>query len=126
MDTIVAISTAAGKGGIGIVRMSGKECFKIINKIFIPKSNADIEGYKIKYGNIVDSEGNVIDEVLVSYFVNPKSYTREDMCEINSHGGYAVEKAILEECIKKLEATLADIEVTIKGAIESIQNDRNE
>lgn len=54
----------------------------------------------MKYGHIVDAENKVIDEVLVSYFVAPKSYTTEDMCEINSHGGYVVERRILEECIK--------------------------
>lgn len=100
MNTIAAISTAPGKGGIGIIRMSGKECFEILDKIFIPKKKDDIKGYKMKYGQIVDSRGNVIDEVLVSYFVNPNSYTRENMCEINSHGGFAVEKAILQECIE--------------------------
>ena len=100
MDTIVAISTARGVGGIGIIRMSGKDCFKILDKIFIPKSKEEIKGYKIKYGNIVEDNGKIIDEVLVSYFVGPKSYTKENMCEINSHGGVAVEKRILEECIK--------------------------
>lgn len=99
MSTIVAISTATGKGGIGIIRMSGKECFKILEKIFVPKKADKIKGYNMKYGNIVDSKGRIIDEVLVSYFVNPKSYTREDMCEINSHGGIAVERAILKECM---------------------------
>ena len=99
MNTIAAISTSPGKGGIGIIRMSGKECFEILNKIFVPKVKSEIKGYRMKYGEIIDSNGNIIDEVLVSYFVNPKSYTREDMCEINSHGGFAVEKAILNACL---------------------------
>lgn len=100
MDTIVAIATATGKGGIGIIRMSGDKCHEIINKIFIPKNDKQACGYSIKYGYIVDDENKPIDEVLVSFFMEPKSYTRENMCEINSHGGKAVERAILEECIK--------------------------
>lgn len=99
-STIVAISTATGSAGIGIIRMSGKDCFDILKKIFVPKNNNNnIKGYTIKYGNIVDN-GRIVDEVLVSYFVNPKSYTKENMCEINSHGGSIVEKEILELCLK--------------------------
>ena len=99
--TIVAISTASGNGGIGIIRLSGKQSFEIINKIFVPKNkNKEIKGYNIKYGNVVNPENNeIIDEVLVSYFVAPKSYTTENMCEINSHGGIIVEKRILELCL---------------------------
>lgn len=104
MDTIVAIATAPGIGGIGIVRMSGKDCFSILEKIFVPKKKENIDkikGYTIKYGQIISSEdGRIIDEVLVSYFKEPKSYTTENMCEINSHGGSIVIKKILEECLK--------------------------
>src|SRR5574344_2376589 len=101
MDTIAAISTATSNGGIGIIRMSGENCFEILSKIFVPKKNSEIKGYTIKYGNIVKSgTKEIIDEVLVSYFVKPKSYTTENMCEINSHGGFTVEKDILIECIK--------------------------
>ena len=101
MDTIAAISTATGNGGIGIIRMSGKECFQILNKIFKPiNANEEINGYTMKYGHIMDENNNIIDEVLVSYFKAPKSYTTENMCEINSHGGFIVERRILEECLK--------------------------
>lgn len=101
MSTIAAISTAPGNAGIGIIRLSGDDCFKILQKIFKPKNKGEIKGYTIKYGNIVKSENDeIIDEVLVSYFVAPKSYTRENMCEINSHGGIVVENQILEECLK--------------------------
>lgn len=101
-NTIVAISTAMGNGGIGIVRMSGEKSFEILEKIFRPKNkDAFIKGYQIKYGNIVDPKNEeIIDEVLVSYFVSPKSYTTEDMCEINTHGGMVVEKRILELCLE--------------------------
>lgn len=97
---IAAISTASGNAGIGIVRMSGEGIFDILDKIFVPVNNdKKIKGYHMKYGKIVDN-GDIIDEVLVSYFVNPRSYTREDMCEINTHGGIIVEKKILELCLK--------------------------
>ncbi len=104
MSTIAAISTAPAIGGIGIVRMSGKECFEVLEKIFKPKNPETIEniaGYRIKYGTIVNPETNrVVDEVLVSYFKCPKSYTAENMCEINSHGGIVVLREILELCLK--------------------------
>lgn len=102
MSTIAAISTAPAIGGIGIIRLSGEKTFEIIEKIFIPKNKQNIEeikGNSIKYGHIVD-EGKVVDEVLVSYFKAPKSYTAENMCEINSHGGVLIVRKILEICLK--------------------------
>ncbi len=103
MSTIVAISTAPGVGGIGIIRMSGENCFDILEKVFKQKNHQNIEqikGYTIKYGNIIDENCKIIDEVLVSYFKAPKSYTAENMCEINSHGGIIIMKEILDLCIK--------------------------
>lgn len=82
--------------------MSGDECFEILEKIFKPKKAQkidEIKGYTIKYGHIVQNE-EIIDEVLVSYFKKPLSYTTENMCEINSHGGNIVVKKILELCLK--------------------------
>lgn len=83
--------------------MSGKNCFKILGKIFVQKNKKDIEeipGYTIKYGHIKNKNNKIVDEVLVSYFKEPKSYTTENMCEINSHGGNIVMKQILELCIE--------------------------
>jgi len=104
METIVSISTAPGIGGIGIIRLSGKNVFKIIDNIFKPKNDQkieDIKGYTLKYGSIIDTETlEIIDEVLVSYFKEPKSYTAENMCEINSHGGMIVLRKILNLCLK--------------------------
>ena len=82
--------------------MSGKECFNVLEKIFKPKKQEkieDIKGYTLKYGNIVENE-ELVDEVLVSYFKAPRSYTTENMCEINTHGGNIVVKKILELCLK--------------------------
>ena len=103
MDTIVAISTAPGIGGIGIIRMSGDNCFDVLEKIFKPKKYQkieDIKGYTIKYGMIYDENNSIIDEVLVSYFKTPKSYTSENMCEISSHGGTIIMNKILDLCIR--------------------------
>lgn len=101
MSTIAAISTAPGNAGIGIIRLSGEKCFEIIEKIFVPKKKSPVVGYSMKYGKIINSQTKeVIDEVLVSYFVAQKSYTTENMCEINSHGGTIIEHKILEECLK--------------------------
>ena len=103
MAEIAAISTAPGIGGIGIVRISGEKCFEILEKIFVPKNMEDIEsveGYKIKYGKIIHPvTKQIIDEVLVSFFKAPKSYTMENMCEISSHGGIIVLRKILELCL---------------------------
>ena len=82
--------------------MSGENCFDVLEKIFVPKKKQPIEeikGYTMKYGHIADSTGSVVDEVLVSYFKAPQSYTTENMCEINSHGGNVVVKKILELCL---------------------------
>ena len=100
MSTIAAISTSPGVGGIGIVRLSGENTFKVIEKIFKPLKKQTIKGYTMQYGHIIDKNNNIIDEVLVSYFIKPKSYTTEDMCEINSHGNNIILKQILELCIE--------------------------
>ena len=102
MTTIASISTAPGIGGIGIIRMSGEKTFEILGKIFkakTPQKIEEIKGYTIKYGHIIEDD-EIIDEVLVSYFKAPKSYTTENMCEINSHGGNVIVKKILELWLK--------------------------
>ena len=82
--------------------MSGENCFEILDKIFQakkPQRIEEIKGYTIKYGHIIENN-EIIDEVLVSYFKKPLSYTTENMCEINSHGGNVLVKKILELCLK--------------------------
>lgn len=99
-DTIVAISTAIGEAGIGIVRLSGEDAINIGNKVFVgAKVNGllDAENRKLTYGNIIDKEKDmVIDEVLISYMKKPYTYTRENMVEIYCHGGIIPVKKILE------------------------------
>ena len=100
MSTIAAISTPIGHGGIGIVRISGEKSLEIIKKVFKARNNREFKPYTIKFGTIIDSEGKTLDQVLVSYFKAPKTYTGEDICEINCHGGLIVTKQILELLLK--------------------------
>lgn len=91
--TIAAIGTALSNSGISIIRISGKDSLNIINKIF--SSSSKLEPNHIIYGKIIDN-GEILDNVLVSYFKAPHSYTGEDVCEINCHGGTQITKDILE------------------------------
>ncbi len=99
-DTIAAISTASGVGAISIVRVSGKEAISIVNQIFKGKDLEQVSSHTIHYGHIVE-ENEVIDEVLVSVMKAPKTYTMEDIVEINTHGGYATTKRVLELVLQK-------------------------
>ncbi len=94
-DTIAAISTAQGIGAISIIRVSGPEAIEIVNKIFKGKNLEKVDTHTINYGKIYDKE-KIIDEVLVSIMKGPKSFTTEDIVEINCHGGIITTKKILE------------------------------
>lgn len=101
-DTIAAISTPVGSGGISIVRISGSEAIEIANKLFIPRKGkplAERKIHTISYGNLV-YKGEVCDEVLVSLMRAPNTYTREDVVEINCHGGIRAVTAVLEAVLK--------------------------
>lgn len=103
METIAAISTAPGLGGIGIIRITGDKAFEILLKIFKNtkvKKIEDIVPNTIIYGKIYD-DSRMVDEVLVSFFKSPNSYTKEDLVEINTHGGSIVMKEILNLVLKK-------------------------
>ena len=103
METIAAISTAPGLGGIGIIRITGDKAFEILLKIFKNtkvKKIEDILPNTIIYGKIYD-DSRMVDEVLVSFFKSPNSYTKEDLVEINTHGGSIVMKEILNLVLKK-------------------------
>jgi len=97
-DTIAAISTPRGEGGIGIVRLSGSDSIKILAKIFKPISKKKVEELKnftINYGHLY-SKNELVDEVMVSIMKGPKTYTKEDIVEINCHGGYLMTEKVLE------------------------------
>ena len=94
-DTIVAISTAIGVGGIAIVRVSGNDAIKIVNDCFKGKDLESVESHTINYGHIIDNN-EIIDEVLVSIMKAPKTYTTEDTVEINCHGGIISTNRVLE------------------------------
>ena len=95
-DTIAAISTPKGEGGIAIIRISGDKSFEILDKIFIKKNpNADLGFYKLNYGFIKDGE-KIVDEAMAVRLKAPKSYTCEDIVEINCHGGTLVSEKVLE------------------------------
>jgi len=94
-DTICAISTSLGVGAISIIRVSGSEAIDIVNKIFKGKDLTKVESHTINYGYVFDGEKN-IDEVLVSIMRAPKTYTLEDVVEINCHGGISTTNKVLE------------------------------
>ena len=97
-DTIAAISTALGVGAISIIRVSGDKSIEIVNKIF-DKDLEKVKSHTIVYGHIVGNE-NIIDEVLVSVMKSPKTFTTEDVIEINCHGGIATTNKVLELLLK--------------------------
>ena len=94
-DTICAIATAQGVGAISIIRVSGEESTKIVDKIFQGKDLTKVASHTINYGHIIDNN-EVIDEVLVSVMKSPKTFTTEDVVEINTHGGIAATNRTLE------------------------------
>ncbi|MDO5707312.1 MAG: tRNA uridine-5-carboxymethylaminomethyl(34) synthesis GTPase MnmE [Andreesenia angusta] len=99
-DTIAAIATPPGEGGIGIIRISGSNSKKIANKLFKDKKDdslIDLEERKLHYGHIVDpTTGRIIDEVMAVYMNSPKTYTAEDIVEVHCHGGIISVKRILD------------------------------
>jgi tRNA modification GTPase len=104
-DTIAAISTPIGEGGIGIVRMTGPDAANILQRLFVFGSRKDaprLEPRTLHYGHIVDpSSAEVVDEVLAAYMPGPRTYTRQDVVEINGHGGIVALRRILSLCLRQ-------------------------
>ena len=98
-DTIVAISTASGVGAISIIRLSGPNALEVASSIFKGKDLKKVASHTINHGYIIDKNGRIIDEVLVSVMLAPKTYTTEDIVEINTHGGIASTNKVLELCL---------------------------
>lgn len=99
-DTIVALATPPGVGAIGIIRLSGKNTFPIINQLFLSK-NLDKEPSHTLHVGFIQEDGKDIDEVVISLFKTPKSYTGEDVVEISCHGSPYVQQQVLNACIKR-------------------------
>lgn len=103
-DTIAAVATPVGEGGIGIVRLSGKGAWEVASKIFKARrknfSLQNVEAGRLYYGNVIDGQGSIVDEALVSFFKLPYSYTAEDMVEVNAHGGRITLRGILDLALK--------------------------
>jgi len=139
-DTIAAIATPVGKAGIGIIRISGRDSYKIAERIFRPKKpRQDLQSHRLYLGHLYDpSSGAMIDEVLLSFMKAPQSYTREDVIEINSHSGYLLLSRILQLVLEQ-GARLADpgeftlraflnnrIDLTQAEAVVDLINSRSE
>ncbi|ARC83319.1 tRNA modification GTPase TrmE [Clostridium argentinense CDC 2741] len=102
-DTIAAVATTVGEGGVSIIRVSGDKSLKIVSSIFEGKNKReldDIKSYTMRYGHIVDKDKNHIDEVIVSYMKGPRSFTAEDVVEINCHGGVIATNRVMQEVLK--------------------------
>jgi tRNA modification GTPase len=102
-DTIAAIATPPGWGSLAVLRLSGTEALAILTRIFRPKSGKGVRDwptFTVRYGWVIDTAGEPVDEVLVAFMAAPKSYTSEDMAEISCHGGTVAVKAVLELCLK--------------------------
>ncbi len=95
-DTICAIATSQGVGAIAIIRVSGEDAVAIVSKIFKGKDLKTVDSHTINYGHIIDKSGNIIDEVLVSVMLAPRTFTAENTVEINTHGGIAATNKVLE------------------------------
>jgi len=94
-DTIIALSTPPGAGAIGVIRLSGPKAIEVVDKVFHGKDLSQVEGYTVHFGKIKDEEGKVLDEVLVTIFRRPRSYTKENVVEISCHGSnYIIEQII--------------------------------
>ncbi|HEQ9023169.1 TPA: tRNA uridine-5-carboxymethylaminomethyl(34) synthesis GTPase MnmE [Streptococcus pyogenes] len=101
-DTITAISTPLGEGAIGIVRLSGTDALAIVQSVFKGKNLEQVASHTINYGHIIDpNTGTIVDEVMVSVMLAPKTFTRENVVEINTHGGIAVTNEILQLLIRQ-------------------------
>ncbi|VHA60925.1 tRNA uridine-5-carboxymethylaminomethyl(34) synthesis GTPase MnmE [Streptococcus pyogenes] len=101
-DTITAISTPLGEGAIGIVRLSGTDALAIAQSVFKGKNLEQVASHTINYGHIIDpNTGTIVDEVMVSVMLAPKTFTRENVVEINTHGGIAVTNEILQLLIRQ-------------------------
>ncbi|MFT5763389.1 MAG: tRNA modification GTPase, partial [Saprospiraceae bacterium] len=100
-DTIVALATPAGVGAIGVIRLSGPDAIQIVSRLFSGKNLLEQDSHTIHLGTIKNDEGKIIDEVLASLFVAPKSYTKENVVEVSCHGSHYIIQQLIQLFIKK-------------------------
>lgn len=104
-NTICAISTAPGSGGIAVIRVSGEDAIRICDSVFLPLKTderlADVQAYTVRYGKIVTDNSEIVDEVLVTVFRAPHSFTGENVVEISCHGSVYIQQQILQILVKK-------------------------
>jgi tRNA modification GTPase len=98
-DTITAISTPLGRAALGIVRISGKDCHPLLQKIFVPKNNQAIVPFKPILGSVLLEDGKLLDEVILTFYEKPHTYTREDLAEISCHGNPIILERLLRRII---------------------------
>src|SRR5699024_8054671 len=98
-DTIIALATPPGEGALGIIRLSGKESISIANQFFTSKDLTKAESHTLHYGSFTNVKGEIVDEIVLSIFHNPRSYTGEDVIEISCHGSSYIIQQIIEICI---------------------------
>ncbi|MDU3597666.1 MAG: tRNA modification GTPase [Clostridium butyricum] len=136
-DTICAIATPIGEGGIAIIRISGEKALEIADKIFAPKSKKDIKDmktYTMRYGTIVDLDTkDIIDDVILSYMKGPRSYTGENVIEVNCHGGVVATNRVLNQIVKAgariaepgLRKYLLNVLALIEYAVDFTEDDED-
>ena len=95
-DTIMALATPPGQGGIAIVRVSGENAVGLFEKLFKPAGKQRIESHRMLYGHVLDTEGNVLDECMGVVFLAPRSYTRENVAEYHLHGGEEAARGVMQ------------------------------
>ena len=99
-DTIAAIATANGEGGIAIVRISGENAYKCLKEVFRPAGKGDFSGRRMVFGHAIAKDGSVIDECMAVFMKAPKTYTREDVAEIHCHGGRIASGLVLRRVLE--------------------------
>ncbi|VEU83053.1 tRNA uridine-5-carboxymethylaminomethyl(34) synthesis GTPase MnmE [Acholeplasma hippikon] len=124
-DTIAAIATPIGTAGISVIRVSGDEAMEKVNLIFKGKDLTKVKSHTIHYGHILNEDGSILDEVMVSVFIAPKSFTKENVVEISTHGGVLITQKVLERVldtgIKMAEPGEFSKRAYLNGRIDLVQ-----
>ncbi|MBP6398807.1 MAG: tRNA uridine-5-carboxymethylaminomethyl(34) synthesis GTPase MnmE, partial [Saprospiraceae bacterium] len=114
-DIIIALATPPGVGAIGVIRLSGKGCIGLVNRFFKGKDLEKCESHTIHLGKLVDEKGGVLDEVLASIFISPKSYTKEDVVELSCHGSSYILGQVMQLFLRHGARTATRGEFTLRA-----------